>query len=92
MLRRTILGCQALRYPRKQIYLLDDQRRPQMRTLAQELGCHYRDRPDNRDAKAGNMNAALPSSCGELIAVFDADFTPRSVSCRRRRTSTVSTR
>jgi cellulose synthase (UDP-forming) len=76
MLRRTILGCQALRYPRKQIYLLDDQRRPQMRTLAQELGCHYRDRPDNRDAKAGNMNAALPSSRGELIAVFDADFIP----------------
>ena len=76
MLRRTILGCQALRYPRKQIYLLDDQRRPQMRALAQELGCHYRDRPDNRDAKAGNMNAALPSSRGELIAVFDADFIP----------------
>jgi cellulose synthase (UDP-forming) len=76
MLRRTILGCQALRYPRKQIYLLDDQRRPQMRALAQELGCHYRDRPDNRDAKAGNMNAALPASRGELIAVFDADFIP----------------
>ena len=55
---------------------LIDQRRPQMRTLAQELGCHYRDRPDNRDAKAGNMNAALPSSRGELIAVFDADFIP----------------
>ncbi len=35
---------------------------PQMRALAQELGCHYRDRPDNRDAKAGNMNAALPTS------------------------------
>jgi cellulose synthase (UDP-forming) len=76
MLRRTILGCQALRYSRKQIYLLDDQRRPQMRALAQELGCHYRHRPNNRDAKAGNMNAALPSSRGELIAVFDADFIP----------------
>lgn len=76
MLRRTILGCQALRYPRKQIYLLDDQRRPQMRALANELGCHYRDRPDNWDAKAGNMNAALPTTHGELIAVFDADFIP----------------
>ncbi len=76
ILRRTILGCQSLRYPRKQIYLLDDQRRPAMRALAQELGCHYRDRPDNKHAKAGNMNAALPTTHGELIAVFDADFIP----------------
>lgn len=76
ILRRTVLGCQSLRYPRKQIYLLDDQRRPAMRALARELGCHYRDRPDNKHAKAGNMNAALPSTQGELIAVFDADFIP----------------
>ena len=76
ILRRTVLGCQSLRYPRKQIYLLDDQRRPVMRALARELGCHYRDRPDNKHAKAGNMNAALTSTNGELIAVFDADFIP----------------
>lgn len=76
ILRRTILGCQSLRYSRKQIYLLDDQRRPEMRALARELGCHYRDRPDNRHAKAGNMNAAIPSTYGDLIAVFDADFIP----------------
>lgn len=76
MLRRSVLGCQALSYPRKQIYLLDDQRRPEMRALALELGCNYRDRPDNRHAKAGNMNAALPTSSGDLIAVLDADFIP----------------
>jgi cellulose synthase (UDP-forming) len=76
MLRRTILGCQNLIYPRKTIYLLDDQRRPAMRALARELGCEYRDRPDNRDAKAGNLNAALPTTQGELIACFDADFIP----------------
>ena len=76
ILRRTVLGCQSLRYPRKQIYLLDDQRRPAMRALARELGCHYRDRSDNKHAKAGNMNAALPSTNGDLIAVFDADFIP----------------
>jgi cellulose synthase (UDP-forming) len=76
MLRRTIFGCQNLCYPRKTIYLLDDQRRPQMRALARELGCEYRDRPDNRLAKAGNLNAALPTTSGELIACFDADFIP----------------
>lgn len=58
MLRRTIIGCQELDYPRKTIYLLDDQRRPAMRALAKELGCEYFDRPDNRHAKAGNLNHA----------------------------------
>lgn len=76
MLRRTIIGCQAMDYPRKTIYLLDDQRRPAMRRLAEELGCRYLDRPDNRHAKAGNLNHALPLSDGELILCFDADFIP----------------
>ena len=37
MLRRTIIGCQAIEYPLKTVYLLDDQRRPAMRQLAEEL-------------------------------------------------------
>ena len=76
ILRRTILGCQALDYANKKIYLLDDKRRTEMRMLAQELGCEYITRPDNRHAKAGNLNYALPLTSGELIVVFDADFVP----------------
>ena len=76
ILRRTILGCQALDYANKKIYLLDDKRRTEMRLLAQELGCEYITRPDNRHAKAGNLNHALPLTSGELIVVFDADFVP----------------
>ena len=76
MLRRTIIGCQAMDYPRMTVYLLDDQRRPAMRQLAEELGCRYQDRPDNRHAKAGNLNHALPLTDGELILCFDADFIP----------------
>ncbi|HUS35108.1 MAG TPA: glycosyltransferase [Verrucomicrobiae bacterium] len=76
MLRRTIIGCQAMDYPRKTIHLLDDQRRPAMRALAKELGCEYFDRPDNRHAKAGNLNHALPRTYGEFIVCFDADFVP----------------
>ena len=76
MLRRTIIGCQAMDYPRKTIYLLDDQRRPAMRQLAEELGCRYLDRPDNLHAKAGNLNHALSLSDSELIVCFDADFIP----------------
>jgi len=76
ILRRTVIGCQAMDYPNKKIYLLDDTRRPEVRQLAQDLGCEYRDRPDNRHAKAGNINHALPTINGELIAIFDADFVP----------------
>ena len=76
LLRRTIIGCQAMDYAYKRIYLLDDQRRPAMRSLAHELGCLYISRPDNRHAKAGNINNALKQMNGELVVVFDADFIP----------------
>ena len=52
ILRRTIIGCQALEYPNKKIYLLDDTQRPEIKLLAKELGCEYISRPDNLHAKA----------------------------------------
>jgi cellulose synthase (UDP-forming) len=76
ILKRTVMGCQALNYPHKEIYILDDTRRPSVEALAQSLGCHYMTRPDNRHAKAGNLNAAIARTPGDLIAVFDADFVP----------------
>lgn len=76
ILRRTIVGCQAIDYGPKTVYLLDDTRRPHIRALAAELGCEYVTRPNNQHAKAGNLNHALPLTEGELIVVFDADFVP----------------
>lgn len=76
ILKRTIIGCQALEYANKKIYLLDDTRRPEMGQLAEELGCEYITRPDNKYAKAGNLNHAIAQTSGELIVVFDADFVP----------------
>ncbi len=76
ILRRSIMGCQAIDYPHKTVYLLDDKRRPEMKQLAQELGCEYITRPDNLHAKAGNLNHAIAKTHGELIVVFDADFVP----------------
>ncbi len=82
ILRRTIIGCQALDYPHKQVYLLDDTCRPEVQMLAAELGCDYVARPDNRYAKAGNLNHAIALTAGseatksDLIVVFDADFVP----------------
>ncbi len=89
ILRRTIIGCQAMAYRRKTIYLLDDTRRPEIKALAADLGCEYITRPDNYHAKAGNLNHALEHARlsgfpqGELIASFDADFVPtRNFLCR----------
>ena len=76
ILRRTIIGCQALNYLHKTIYLLDDTRRPEIKALAAELGCEYKTRPDNAHAKAGNLNHTIPHIEGELIVIFDADFVP----------------
>lgn len=76
IVQRTIIGCQTLEYVNKIIYLLDDTRRPEMQKLAQDLGCEYITRPDNKHAKAGNLNHAIAQTTGELIVVFDADFVP----------------
>jgi len=76
ILRRTIVGCQALEYDQKKIYLLDDGQRKEMQNLAKELGCEYITRPDNHHAKSGNLNNAIAQTFGELIVVFDADFVP----------------
>jgi cellulose synthase (UDP-forming) len=76
VLRRTIIACQALDYENKKIYLLDDTRRPEIKKLTKELGCYYIDRPDNKHAKAGNVNHALKKTDSVLITIFDADFVP----------------
>ena len=76
ILKRTIIGCQAIDYQNKQIYILDDTKRKSVKQLAKELGCHYITRPNNAFAKAGNLNNALKQTSGELVVVFDADFIP----------------
>lgn len=78
IVKRTIMGCQAINYKQKHIYVLDDTRRESIKHLAQELGCHYITRPNNANAKAGNLNNALKQTNGELVVVFDADFVPTS--------------
>ncbi len=76
ILRRTIIGCQAIEYPYKQVYLLDDGERKEVEELATQLGCNYIARKEHQHAKAGNLNHALKLTDGDLVAVFDADFVP----------------
>jgi len=71
----TLAGCRALTYPHT-TYLLDDGRRPEMRELAELAGAEYLTRADNSHAKAGNLNAALPRTGGDLVFVLDADHVP----------------
>jgi cellulose synthase (UDP-forming) len=71
----TLAGCRALTYPHT-TYLLDDGRREEMRELAALAGADYLTRGDNVHAKAGNLNAALPRTEGELVFVLDADHVP----------------
>ena len=81
LLRRTLNGCVHIKYPdpaKVHIWLCDDNRRPEMRALAQEMGVGYFDRPDNEGAKAGNLNHAMSLTSAPYIVTFDADMIPRS--------------
>lgn len=81
LLYKTINGCKHMQYPdpkKVHIYLCDDNRRPEMRELAERMEVNYLDRPDNKGAKAGNLNNALAHSTSPYIVTFDADMIPKS--------------
>jgi cellulose synthase (UDP-forming) len=77
VLERSIVGALALDYPNFTVWVLDDSRRPWLAELCAAKGARYLTRPDNTHAKAGNVNAALARTEGDLVAVLDADFVPR---------------
>jgi cellulose synthase (UDP-forming) len=52
------------------------QRKTTLQTLCASLGVHYVTREKNVGAKAGNLNAALEKSYGDLILILDADHVP----------------
>lgn len=52
------------------------QRHASLQELCERLGIYYLTRKRNEHAKAGNINAALPHTDGELILILDADHVP----------------
>lgn len=72
MVRRTVQAAMNIAYPHE-TWLLDDGNRPEMQSLAAELGCHYLARENNVGAKPGNLNNALKHSTADYIAVIDCD-------------------
>ena len=75
IVRRTLMAAQRMRHAHE-VWLLDDGNRLEMQVLAEELGCRYLARLNNRHAKAGNLNNALKHTRAEYIAIFDADHAP----------------
>lgn len=78
VVRYTVLGALNMDWPadKLHIYILDDGRRTEFEQFAFEAGVGYKTRPDNKHAKAGNINAALQSIDSPYVAVFDSDHIP----------------
>ncbi|MFT4977457.1 MAG: cellulose synthase (UDP-forming) [Myxococcota bacterium] len=72
----TMLGAMAMEYANKTVYVLDDKRRDFISDFCDKVGATYLKRDNNNHAKAGNINAALSRTHGDLIAIFDADHVP----------------
>jgi cellulose synthase (UDP-forming) len=78
VVRPTVFAALALDWPAEKlrVHLLDDGRREEFRRFCAEVGCNYVVRPDNKGAKAGNINHALARTDGEYVVVFDCDHVP----------------
>ena len=83
VLERAIVGSLGMDYPNFKVWVLDDGRRDWLEEFCRSKGAGYLRRGDNAHAKAGNINAALARTDGDLITVFDADFVPREDFLRR---------
>ena len=78
VVRFTALGALNMDWPadKLHVYILDDGRRKEFEQFAYEAGIGYCTRPDNKYAKAGNINTALQTMSSPLVAVFDSDHVP----------------
>lgn len=76
ILERTLLGIQAIDYPKKSIWVCDDGQRDWLKTNCEAMGVGYLRRSDSEHKKPGNHNFALSQTSAPYIAVFDADFIP----------------
>lgn len=75
LVRRCLEASCAMDGPHR-TWLLDDGADPALADLAQQLGAGYLTRTGRADAKAGNLNAALARTAGEIVVIFDIDHAP----------------
>ncbi len=92
LLRTTLQACMRMDYPHRTFLCDDGgtalrvndpekgpgarDRQAKIKAICDELGAIYITRPDNRHAKAGNLNYAFEQTNGEFIIIFDADHVP----------------
>jgi cellulose synthase (UDP-forming) len=75
LIRRTLVAAVEMRGQHR-TWLLDDSRNPNLQLLAAQIGAGYLTRTDHKGAKAGNINAAMKHTNGDIIVVFDIDHVP----------------
>ena len=81
LLENTWRRVVKLRYPPSKIsvHVLDDGANEDVRLSAKRFGFSYICRPNRPELKkAGNLRYAFSQTSGELFAILDADFCPRS--------------
>jgi cellulose synthase (UDP-forming) len=75
ILERTILAATRLQWTgAMKVHVLDDGRRAWLGDICRQFGVEWVTRPDNKGAKAGNINHALGKTRGNFILMLDADF------------------
>jgi cellulose synthase (UDP-forming) len=78
VVRSTAFAAMNIDYPpdKLHVYVLDDGRREDFRKFCEQGNIGYMIRPDNKHAKAGNINHALRTLKSPYTAIFDCDHVP----------------
>ena len=78
VVRATAFAATNIDYPpdKLHVYVLDDGRREDFRKFCEDADIGYMIRPDNKHAKAGNINHALKQLSSPYVAIFDCDHVP----------------
>ncbi|MEA1832520.1 cellulose synthase catalytic subunit [Methylobacterium durans] len=78
VVEKSIIPALAVDYPNATVWVCDDTRRGWLKEYCERVGANYITRPDNKGAKAGNLNNALAHTAdltnAPIILVLDADF------------------
>jgi len=80
LLYNTINAATFIDYPdmkKVHIHVCDDGNRPEVEELCKKFQVNYIGCPNNKQAKAGNLNHALSLTHAPLVVTFDADMIPR---------------
>jgi cellulose synthase (UDP-forming) len=75
LVRKTVTAACALR-GKHATWLLDDFSDPALAAMAEKMGVGYLTRQDRNNAKAGNLNAALARTTGDIVLILDVDHVP----------------